>query len=358
MGVPAAAAQQHSAADPPGITAGSPNVFRCIFEDQPRMVIIRPAPGLWVAFNPATCTIDKIWRGGMKFRGKVWDFSQDNCAPSDDAVVWAERDRTLARLPDDGRVPEGWTLQGVEPLAEGGWRFAEPGASIISPPVDACVAMIAFDETGRESPLRVDVSLDGGATWAARSFLSTMHGTSDTDWQFNFRQITTGQSPMRVRLAVADGRTDKRVRRLRLTQDGPNASLRVLQERLGVNRTPTWRGYERPAASPDAVVLLYDIGAPPTPVRHRIHAESDGQGLRLIETIDLTGVPPHESFVLWVPRASSAATREYQGAETDLERGRSTEVGFAASVVLPVREHASDHTVLIVTQPKATETAP
>lgn len=115
LGVAAAPAQPSSsgaavtaAEVPPGAPAGVPNVFRCVFEDQPRMVFIRPAANLWVAFNPATCTIDKIWRGGMKFRGKVWDFSQDNCAPSDDALVWAERDRLCG--PQQSRPSSGFAL--------------------------------------------------------------------------------------------------------------------------------------------------------------------------------------------------------------------------------------------------------
>lgn len=322
------------------------------------MVIIRPAADLWVAFNPATCTIDKIWRGGMKFRGKVWDFSQDNCAPSDDAVVWAERDRTLARLPDDGRVPAGWTLQGIEPLAEGGWRFAEPGASIISPPVDACGAMIAFDETGRASPLRVEVSLDDGATWAARSFLSTMHGTSDTEWQFNFREITTCVDPMRVRLTVADGRAEKRVRNLRLTQSGPSASTRQLLERNHTHSNPTWRGYERTSASPDVVVLLYDIGKPAVRVRHGIRSESDASGLHLIEAIELPSLPSHQEVVLWAPTASSGATRAYQGVDPEGDREASATVGPGQPLVVPALDHPADRTIRIVTRGKPIEPTP
>lgn len=275
------------------VPAGVPNVFRCIFEDQARMVIIRPAPDLWVAFNPATCTIDKIWRGGMKFRGKVWDFSQDNCSPSDDAEVWAERDRTLARLPDDRRVPEGWTLDGIEPLPGGGWRFAKSGASIISPPMDACGAMVAFDETGRASPFKVDVSTDDGKSWTAQSFLSTMHGTSDAEWQFNFREISPCHQALRVRVQVDRPGATKSIRNLRLMQTGLTASWSSSSQAFGDKNPVRWRGYERSADGSGTVIMLYDVGDPAVRVRHGFAAGQVGADLELYEviTLDHSGPP-------------------------------------------------------------------
>lgn len=340
------------------VPAGVPNVFRCIFEDQARMVIIRPAPDLWVAFNPATCTIDKIWRGGMKFRGKVWDFSQDNCSPSDDAEVWAERDRTLARLPDDRRVPEGWTLDGIEPLPGGGWRFAKSGASIISPPMDACGAMVAFDETGRASPFKVDVSTDDGKSWTAQSFLSTMHGTSDAEWQFNFRELTPCQDLMRIRLTVEDGQAEKHLRRLRITHDGRKALIPLHDRSPSAVWRSTWRGYERSAARPNEVVLLYELSHPAMLVRHHIAAETSADGPQLVETIEVAKAPAHQAIVLWGPCASAGTIREHPGAESCEDRDVAVISRGGDWLVIPAIDHTADRTLRIVTRAKSMEPTP
>lgn len=256
------------------------------------MVIIRaPESDSWVAFNPGTCGVQKVWRGGMDFRGKVWDFSQDNCRAAPGAVVLAEADSTLAALGDGPEPGAGWTVHDAEPLhaerAEG-WRFVGDGGGIKSPVFDAAGwerVFIAFDERSRSGPLRVEVSNDAGATWTAQSFVSTVHGTSDTDWQFNFKLVDRPSTQMRVVLMPEPGAFGKQVRRLRVFGDRPAwTGASGDDPDAGAPVRPVWRGYERPRVSGpvDAVVcrLMYDL-------------EIAGQTVHVRESIGFAGGVHH-----------------------------------------------------------------
>ena len=124
------------------------------------MVIIAPAPGWWMAFNPETCAIHKVWQGKMDFKGKVWDFSQDN-SRSEGAVFYASPSEIM-RLPDDGGLPVGWTSQGVAPK-KGSWEFDVRGGTLTGPAIDGSGwqrVFVAFDEQGRKGHLRVNIADD------------------------------------------------------------------------------------------------------------------------------------------------------------------------------------------------------
>lgn len=305
-------------ADPPPESrpAGDvPPVFRCIFEDRSRMVIVHPTGSdLWIAFNPGTCGVQKIWRGAMDFRGKVWDFSQDNCRAAEGAEVWLAADPPLVELPDAPGAADGsgWATPGAAFDPDGGgWRFEGAGSRLVSPAFDTTLhtrIFVAFDERSRATPVRVDVSGDDGLTWLAQSFLSATHGSSDTDWQFNFRQIDVQASRTRVRVASTGDDPLKRVRRVRVFGDGPAWQASVDDHPARVRTV--WRGYERPPAGPDApaVTLLYDlIVADREPVRVR-HSVSLIAGHTIVEDLDLRGRPGAPTLRLLRPRDAKTST--------------------------------------------------
>src|SRR5688500_19227121 len=97
-----------------------PWVFRSVFEDRTRMVLLAPAPNWWMAFNPETCAMHKVWRGKMDYRGKVWDFSQENSRA--DGRIYFGSPSEIWRLPNGGQIPAGWKADGVV-SQPGGWLF-------------------------------------------------------------------------------------------------------------------------------------------------------------------------------------------------------------------------------------------
>jgi len=51
-----------------------PWVFRCVLDQQPRMVVIALHEHLWVAYDATDCTLYKAWDGDVKFTGAVYDY--------------------------------------------------------------------------------------------------------------------------------------------------------------------------------------------------------------------------------------------------------------------------------------------
>jgi hypothetical protein len=321
LGQPTGAAPSAALHDPP--------VFRCIFEDRTRMVLLNPAPELWVAFNPATCAVQKVWSGGIRLRGKVYDFSQDNSTAAPGAAILAENTGVLLSLPDQGgaEAGAGWSLTGITPLVDReGWRVAPAGgdAVLVSPVVDTFPyerVVLAFDETGRPSPFRIDVSTDGGATWGAQSFTSTVNAHSDTDWQFTFKTIDRPAERLRLRLSLPEGASPKNLRRVRLTGDR-NPWRIVIEEGLCA-AVPRWKGYSRPAEASAGVgapicTLRYDLALPDgrsVAIAHAVASPSPGV---LEETIIATDLPVPSTVELDLPAAGDAkrvSRRSHEGDE-------------------------------------------
>jgi len=247
-----------SAAPPPGGRGRDPWVFRCIFEDRTRMVILATAPGVWIAFNPATGSVQKAWKGEMVFRGKVWDFSQDNSIAKGEVLL--DRRSELVRLPDSGAELARWSVRSA--AFDGDWRFVGPESTIQSPVFDARGferLFVAFDEMSRKGPIRVDVSTDGGERWDAQWFNSTTHGSRDDEWQWNFKQISPDPTErMRVQFRQTDGAFAKRMRNARVFGDeiawaiGPSGEP-------GSAAKVVWRGYEL-INQTEGVRLQFDVG--------------------------------------------------------------------------------------------------
>jgi len=212
-----------------------PWVFRCVFEDRTRMVLITPKPGFWIAFNPETCGVHKIWSGEVDFRGKVYDFSQENSRAKGDFHYAAPNE--IWRLPNPtvaGEKPA-WASSGVEG-AKDGWQFTGPGSKISTPNVDLSAwrrVFVAFDETGRKGPFRVDITAgDKVDQW----FQSATSVEGENSWQWNFKRIERPAANLGL---TVTSETPKKLRNLRLYGDQP-----VWMNAAGKPLEVKWDGYE------------------------------------------------------------------------------------------------------------------
>ena len=212
-----------------------PWVFRCVFEDRPRMLLIAAGHDLWFAFDPVTCGFTRIWKGDVAFRGKVWDFSQDSSQAR--GVTWA-----ISESPPNWAIDE-WECDGVTiDTDDATFQFADPGATITSPVFDGSHwsrLMMRFDERSRSGPVRVDVSVDGGSTWNGQWFESCLHVNDDNAWQWNFKELVDRSPAMRLRLSLPPGTTTKSIRNIALFGDRPAWTVN------GESVRPMFRGYER-----------------------------------------------------------------------------------------------------------------
>jgi hypothetical protein len=246
--VAALAAFQAPAGEPPAMRPGrdgrgrDPWVFRAIFEDRTRMVILAPAPNWWMAFNPETGAMHKVWRGKMDFRGKVWDFSQDNSRAS--GRLFMEAPSEIWRLPDQAPLPPEWEASGVV-FEKGSWTFTRPGASLKRRMTDAGDwhrVFLAFDETGRKGRFLVSIKDEpfgihkDDKPVAPQWFESATSVTGENDWQWNFKRIERPSHSMTIEITSP---AVKKLRGLRLYGDlptwfdGQRRPLEVL-----------WDGYE------------------------------------------------------------------------------------------------------------------
>ena len=261
-----------------------PWVFRCIFEDRTRMVILAVAPDWWMAFNPETCAMHKVWRGKMDFRGKVWDFSQENSRA--EGQVFFASPSELWRMPvnDIGR----WKASGLT-WDSNGWKLAPGGV------VDSATfslqgwqrVFVAFDETGRQA--RFDVRIRSGGE--EQQFGSATHVSSDTDWQWNFKRVEIPASEGTTVRVTNPGSTAKKLRNLRMYGDRPSwfdtegRPLKVI-----------WRGYDL-IRQTKGVTLRYDLMLP-SGDRVAVQHSPDLENGAWTEKFQISGLPTGKSVRL------------------------------------------------------------
>jgi hypothetical protein len=262
-----------------GQDADSP-VHRAAFEDRSRMVLVQLAAHRWMAFNPKTCAIQKIWEGDVDWKGKVFDFSQENSRAKGKVLF-----ELPSRITDLGK---GWTTTGAT-LANGVVTFQSDQGSIETSfeASDFANVFVAFDETSRAAPFRIDVIQSGKTTeW----FDSATSGGSDTDWQWNFKQIWPGSAMTTVRFSSAKA-SAKKLRNARIFGDYEMWTLPTI-----------WRGYDVTRAG---VTLRYDLKRPDGKVVEVKH--SVGEEQTIVCTGDTSGV----SYRL--PPGLGLASVEYPG---------------------------------------------
>lgn len=229
-----------------------PWVFRALFDDRTRMVLIAPKPGFWMAFNPDTGAMHRVWEGEVDFKGKVWDFSQDNSKAKGRYLMAAAGDLVSendTRWDAGGKASNGlkWVRGGQE-----SWR----GTQFLSPWFSTegwHRIFVAFEEQGRGSRIRVELQREPDRK-VFQWFESTTSVTSDTDWQWNFKML---EAPVGFyRLGFSADQTGKAIRNIRVFGDriawhsGDDQPLSV-----------RWRGY-RLIERTKGVVLRYDLLLP------------------------------------------------------------------------------------------------
>ncbi len=261
-----------------------PWVFRLIFEDRTRMVAVALAQDMWYVFNPETCAPYKVWQGKMDFRGKVWDFSQDNSRAQ--GTVLAAAVSEIATL-GNGDLDD-WEASGV--TWNNGWKFSGDGATLTSPYIDLAAwqrVFLAFDEQSRKGRISVEVSDDGGRTWNAQKFASATSVTNDTDWQWNFKLIETHSPVTRIRFVQANATHAKSLRNVRLFGDQP-----AWLDQNGDALKTVWRGYEIKGET-QSISLLYDLVLPSgnvVSVRHRPEFDAGWKDPSWSELISIHGL--------------------------------------------------------------------
>lgn len=276
-----------------------PWVFRALFDDRSRMVILALKPGIWMAFNPDTCGVHEVWQGDIDFRGKVWDFSQDNSRPKGTLLYSSPSKIEL--------VPLGETKEPTapQPLSNA------PEYKINTEDWDR--VFMAFDEMGRKSRLRVELRDSTGKI--AQWFESATSVEGDSHWQWNFKQLMVKPGTYTVKFYDPKN-TGKQIRGIRVFGDRP-----VWFNPDGTRATVKWRGYEFVKTKPsekkfydkgNGVVLKYDVvlsSGKVMSVRHRPEIRSEASNVYWYETIETSG-----------PKGVQALFRRY-GAEKNVSGG-------------------------------------
>lgn len=164
------------------------------------MLLLALRPKLWMAFNPDTGAVHKVWDGDMDFRGKVWDFSQDNSRPKGTPLYEAPDAMELTMVDP----PAGNSSKGYHPIEA---TFDSTGWQRV---------FLAFDETSRKA--RFMVTVFGPQGQKQQWFESATSVDSDTSFQWNFKQIQVPQG--QHRLTIEDPlKGGKKIRDLRLFGD-------------------------------------------------------------------------------------------------------------------------------------------
>jgi len=202
------------------IAASRPAVFRAVFEDRPRQLVIvlnrnGKQPPIGFVFHPDIASIRKVWEGTIDYRGKVYDFSQNN-SRSEGRVIW-EAESEAIRLPDSAN-PAGWTFERV--TFDGSWRFDADGAMLRSPEFNLGTMQtvyVGFDEMSTTGPLIMRlVGADGGVLTQFESSTA-----QDSNWQWNYKRIPVFPGQLHLEVSQPSLAFRKRVRNLRVFGDYP-----------------------------------------------------------------------------------------------------------------------------------------
>lgn len=303
-----------------------PWVFRALFEDRTRMLLIAAGDDWWFAFNPDIGGWHRVWQGSVDFRGKVWDFSQDNSRATGETILAPPDELLSLREEVFGVDALDWQFDRVI-YQDGGWRFDGANASITSPDIDLTGWLrlyLAFDERSRSGPIRVEVlDASNDELVIAQWFDSTMHGSSDTDWQWNFKRITPQLESARIRFVQREAKHSKSVRAIRLFGDRAAWFTEVRRDNGDTELTmpePVFRGYQL-INQTEAVVLEYDLLLPDgrkIALAHRADRRKGAPGVE--ETIIVRDKPEGVTVIHACPKLAEGWTREVDGARALRQR--------------------------------------
>lgn len=201
-------------------------------------------PKLWLAYDPATCALERAF-GGAEFHGKVYDFGQQNTRAL--APIWFEQRSVLLALPASELPAAGYSLEGVESSVESGdgLSFTKDGARLTSPAFDTTQfqnVMVYFEEKSRRAPFRVEV-LVGDDSQPRQWFHSTLHRDNDAQWQENAKSISARDAAVRLRFVQAATGDTKQLRGLRVKGALRAWGAKAFDRAVGVEAD--WGGYLR-----------------------------------------------------------------------------------------------------------------
>jgi hypothetical protein len=307
----------------PGSRGRDPWVFRCLFEDRSRMLVVAPRPKVWFAFNISAGALYKAWSGDMEFRGKVWDFSQNSSRAKGRSLLSWTND--LVQLPDKvGQPARGWSAEGVE--YKDGWSFSSAGSVLTSPSFDATSwtrLFIAYEELSHKGPARVEVSTDGGKSWDAQWFDTTMHGSRDDEWQWGFKQVAVEPTAaMRVRFRQLDPAFAKRLRSIRVF--GDHIAWWIERDGHTVSAEITWIGHEL-VKQTEGVTLRFRAAG--VEIDESLDASTESGSIHLTERLNVHEMPASSANLglrLALPSlgpggartcSAAGAIREWNGAQ-------------------------------------------
>lgn len=208
-------------------------------------------PNLWLAYDPATCALERAF-GGAEFHGKVYDFGQQNTRAL--PPIWFEQQSILLDLPALDLPAAGYSLDGVE--LDDGLSFTKDGARLTSPTFDTTRfqnVMVYFEEKSRRAPFRVEVLL-GEEIQPRQWFHSTLHRDSDTQWQENAKSISVRDPAIRLRFVQTAAGDAKRLRGLRVK--GAYRAWRAKTSDRDVPVEVDWGGYVRSGPSGEGRLTL------------------------------------------------------------------------------------------------------
>ncbi len=248
------------------VTRGrDPWVFRLILENKTRMLVVALRPDLWMAYNPANGALFKVWSGGITFRGKVWDFSQE-CSTTQGTTYYQGKNNIITPIASTTTIPSGWTATSVT-TGSSAWTFTATGATMTSPASGWDLTsydnpIFLFYETNG-NPLHVQWSTDGGTSWTAQEYDSTKPGINP---QENQKLIAAGGSNVRMRF-IQQGNYNKTINKISFF--GDYKAWTAKQSGSAVPVTVDWRGYTTQSLAPTdnppnqgSVTLKYEIVLP------------------------------------------------------------------------------------------------
>jgi hypothetical protein len=302
-----------------------PWAFRLTLENKTRMLVAALRSDLWVAYNPANGTLHKVWSGGIQFRGKVYDFGQQNSATTGTTYHLLKK-AVLLSATDETIIPAGWSATGITTGTS--WSLSTTaGTTFVSPAVDPRQhdqVILAYQTPGANNRLLVDVSNDNGATWTAQQWMSIDGAAADGHHKLievngqavkvRFRRNTTGATA-----TLADVTLFGDYRAWTMQSGGSQAAIKV-----------DWRGYKL-INHTDGIVVRYDVVLPDS---SRVGVEERPEampGTKLQRKFTITGMPANSRLSLEIDGAGYQAQHTATGAAALRTESGATFVDFTAS---------------------------
>jgi hypothetical protein len=305
-----------------------PWAFRLTLENKTRMLVAALRSDLWVAYNPANGTLHKVWSGGIQFRGKVYDFSQQNSATTGTTYHLLKKAFLLSAT-NESVIPPDWSAIGITTGASSWSLSTTAGTMLVSPAVDLGQhdrVILAYQTPGANNRLLVDVSTDNGATWTAQQWMSIDGAAADGHQKLievngqavkvRFRRNTTGATA-----TLGD-----------VTLFGDFRAWTMQTGGNPVAITVDWRGYKL-VNHTDGIAIRYDVVLPDG---SRVTVEERPEampGTKLQRKFTITGMPASSRLSLEIDGTGYQAQHSVTGGAALRTDAGATFLDFTANGV-------------------------